>query len=191
MISNQKLSAMTILAMAMLIAATQASPFIGQCAQAPVIADFNIQKYLNVWYEIERSNVPFEYNLECVSANYTLLTPSSISVHNSGTNKNTRAIKNAFGVARCPNPSEPNKLLVKFDNSPVDGSYQVFTTDYETYSVVYSCTQIIPDLVKYELIWILSRTPTLDAAVVNKLKSLLKQNNIDVSFFTATNQANC
>lgn len=47
-----------------------------------------------------------------------------------------------MGVARVPDSSEPAKLKVKFNGVPVEGDYWVLGTDYETYALVYSCTDI-------------------------------------------------
>jgi len=40
------------------------------------------------------------------------------------------------------------------------GDYRVIETDYESYSLVYSCEQVSANL-KFEASWILSRTPLL------------------------------
>ncbi len=93
---------------------------------------------------------------------------------------NTGVATQLDGYAFVANPSIPNQLVVKlpivvagvtlFENP---GDYQVWETDYDSYSVVYSCTQIIPSLLKSEVTWILSRTKTLDAAFVQSLKDKL------------------
>lgn len=73
-----------------------------------------------------------------------------------------------------------------FENS---GDYNVWTTDYETYSLVYSCSQAVPNLVKLEKAWILSRNTTLDQAIIDKLKQILKKQNVDVSQFQKVDQS--
>jgi apolipoprotein D and lipocalin family protein len=95
------------------------------------------------------------------------------------------------GNATVPNTSEPNKLLVKFPNSFSAGKYDVWTTDYKTYSVVYSCTTVIPYLFNVEFIWILSREPTLSNETVQMLKSQLSSADVSISDFEKTVQANC
>ncbi len=92
--------------------------------------------------------------------------------------------------------SAPNQFLLTlpvivggvklFENS---GDYNVWTTDYENYSLVYSCSQAVPNLVKLEKAWILSRKPTLDQAFIDKLKQILKKENVDVSQFEKVDQS--
>ena len=92
--------------------------------------------------------------------------------------------------------SAPNQLLLTlpvivdgvklFENS---GDYNVWTTDYETYSLVYACSQAVPNLIKLEKAWILSRTATLDQAIIEKLKQILKKQNVDVSQFQKVDQS--
>jgi apolipoprotein D and lipocalin family protein len=97
----------------------------------------------------------------------------------------------ANGYATIPNLSEPNRLKVKFPGSPFPGNYDVWKTDYKTYTLIYSCTQIVPGSLKYELIWILSREKTLDQSVVTDLKRTLTEKNVSVSDFEQTPQSNC
>jgi lipocalin len=80
--------------------------------------------------------------------------------------------------------------LVSFPNNPVPGKYDVWSTDYK-YTLIYSCSQIIPALLKFELIWILSRERTLDAQTITTLKDLLKSKNVDINKFEKTDQTGC
>lgn len=95
------------------------------------------------------------------------------------------------GFAYVPNLAEPNRLLVEFPEVSrffaVKGKYDVWATDYENYSLVYSCTNVI-GLFKFESAWILSRKKELDQATIDKLKKMLKQKDIDVESFTKTKQ---
>ena len=95
-------------------------------------------------------------------------------------------------IAVVTDPAAPNKLqLVKTAQSPNGGDYEVWTTDYTTYSVVYSCRQIVPHLLKFELIWILAREQTLDAGLLAQLKATLKAANVETSHFVVGDQTNC
>lgn len=92
------------------------------------------------------------------------------------------------GYAYAPSAQEPNKLLVKFPSNPFPAHYDIWTTDYKTFSVVYSCTTIIPQSLKAEFIWILSRTKTLDSSKIAELRDILIKNNISVSSLRAHRQ---
>lgn len=95
---------------------------------------------------------------------------------------------NIEGYAWIPNSDEPNKLLVKFPNNPLPAGYNVWESDYDNYSLVYSCTQVVPRLLKFELIWILARTKTLSAQKIAEIKQVLIKNKIDIDDFEATPQ---
>jgi len=80
-------------------------------------------------------------------------------------------------------------LALQFPNIP-SGSYNVWETDYTSYTLIYSCTQVVPFVLKSELIWILSRTPTLEQTTVDRLRNLLTQNGVGtVSRLLITDQS--
>jgi len=80
-------------------------------------------------------------------------------------------------------------LALQFPNIPT-GSYNVWETDYTSYTLIYSCTQVVPFVLKSELIWILSRTPTLEFSTVDRLRNLLSQNGVGtVSRLLITDQS--
>ena len=101
------------------------------------------------------------------------------------------------GIAFVYNQSWPNRLTVRFpvklfgyDLFTSNGNYEVLNTDYTNYSVVYSCQQIIPYVMRMDLVWILSRRKTLDQAMQNRITSALISDGIDVSRFEKPSQ-NC
>ena len=69
--------------------------------------------------------------------------------------------------------------------------YDIWLTDYTSFACVYACNQIIPNLMKYETIWILSRQPTIDQTLFNKLVSYYKNNGVPVEIFMKTDQTDC
>ena len=65
------------------------------------------------------------------------------------------------------------KLKIYFSPIEIGSNYDVWSTDYNTYSLVYSCLPIIPGFLKYETAWILSRTKNLNQTIIDNLKNLL------------------
>lgn len=161
---------------------------VGTCHAVPVLPDFDSSRYLGKWFELERFPYVFENDLQCVTATYSVLNETAIRVSNYGFNTVKQKDESVVGYAFTPNSNEPNKLKVVLP-VVVDGitiientaDYIVVSTDYDNYAMVYSCRQIIPGLIKFEISWILSRTKTLDPQTVQQLKELGKSLKIDVS----------
>ena len=102
------------------------------------------------------------------------------------------------GYATVPNINEPNKLSVVFPfqignlTTIRPGSpYNVWKTDYSTYSLVYSCTQILTGILKSETAWVLSRFSTMSFDQVEELKAIFQQNGVDTSAFELVDQSTC
>jgi lipocalin len=135
--------------------------------------------------------------LSCITAEYGFIDDTTVTVKNAGirfSNNNQTAITE--GKAVVPNPSQPNKLQVKFPlklfGFPIwenSGDYQVWSTDYSRYSLVYSCTQLIPGFLRAESAWILGRQKTLSDTILNELKGLLGQARIDSGKFIKADQS--
>ena len=106
-------------------------------------------------------------------------------------NSKTNLPDNGRGYAMAPDSSKPNQLLAYFPNNPSGAQYNIWKTDYNTYSLVYSCQQLVPNLLKYEFIWILSKQNTLSDTILQDLKSILEKNNINISKFVKNKLDGC
>ncbi|RNA30394.1 apolipo D-like [Brachionus plicatilis] len=169
---------------------------IGTCHTVPVLPDFDQSRYLGKWFELERFPYIFEKDLQCVTATYSVLNETAIRVENFGFNTVKQKDSNVTGYAYAPNSAEPNKLKVVLpvvvDGITIlenTGDYIVVSTDYDNYAMVYSCTQVVPGLIKFEISWILSRAKTLDSQTVQQLKDLGKSLKIDVSKYELIDQS--
>ena len=69
--------------------------------------------------------------------------------------------------------------------------YNIWKTDYSTYSLVYSCSQLLANVLKSETAWVLSRTSTFPTDKVEELKAILQQNGVDTSAFEIVDQSTC
>lgn len=154
-----------------------ATPKIGKCpTPGDEKTDFEVSRYLGRWYEIKRSDTPSEKGVKCSTANYSLRSDGKINVTNSGVNSEGDNVV-VYLTASIVNPDQPNFLSVEIFPGAPTASYWVIKTDYETYSSLISCVQITADM--YSLSgWILSRTPTLDAALVDELTKLLETKGV-------------
>ncbi|KAJ8302495.1 hypothetical protein KUTeg_018891 [Tegillarca granosa] len=79
---------------------------------------------------------------------------------------------------------------VRVDNKVAPyGDYWILNTDYESYSLIYSCTDAV--IGKVEFAWILSRKRTLDQTVLDKLYKEIASYDVNTDKFMTENQSNC
>lgn len=129
--------------------------------------------------------------MKCSAATYALKDSKTISVDNQGFYVSDNSPSGIQGEASIIDLAKPNQLRLKFPNIPA-GTYNVIKTDYESYALVYSCIQVIPYLVKSELIYMLSRERDLKEEVRADLRQFLTDNKIKaVKDLTTTDQVNC
>jgi lipocalin len=97
-------------------------------ASSPIPVDkLDIAMYLGDWYQIYGSptNVVFQGYGKCITANYGALSGSeNVSVLNSQLNRKGE-LETISGYAYYTNTSEPGKLTVHLDGTPVDAPYWV------------------------------------------------------------------
>ncbi len=129
----------------------------------------DLSRYSGLWYEIAR--LPNRFENKCagdVTAQYTVLSESKLSVMNQCRHKNGQLTK-AFGEARLASKEGHNShLKVRFAPTFLSfvpfvwGDYQIIdlATDY-SYAVIGEPGR------KY--LWILSRAPRMDGAVYQRL----------------------
>lgn len=148
----------------------------------PICQDLDLSRYAGVWYEQVNSKAfAIDANLQCVTAEYSMNDDGSVKVLNKGAkNAPTGELSTAEGKATVED-LKTCSLGVKFSSlQPVDAPYQIFDTDYDTYSVVISCLPVI-NLAGLSDIWILSRTPTLPQDTLNGLLKKLSDAGFDYS----------
>lgn len=159
------------------------------CAKVPaqleppltVVSHVDKQKYLGKWYEIARYPHSFEENCYAVTANYTLKEDGSIEVINKCHEGSVDGkIREAVGTAHIADSQTNAKLRVTFF-WPFYGDYWIINLD-ENYQYA------IVSEPKRQYLWILSRTPTMDASLYEQLTAKLKNNGYDLSFLTKTPQ---
>ncbi|XP_070560541.1 apolipoprotein D-like [Ptychodera flava] len=162
----------------------------GRCFDFAVQRNFNTTAYLGIWYEIEKFPASFERGQKCIQATYELKDTGHIQVTNEGINIETGEATSIVGDAYAPDPNEPAKLKVKFFWWQPAGDYWVLHTNYDTYSIVYSCQDFL-GIVRVEFAWILSRARTLDDRILAKLLSDLQSMGLDIGYFQPTDQTGC
>ncbi len=124
-----------------------------------------LTRYAGQWYEIERIPNSFQGELSNVKATYTARADGNITVYNEGTFANGSA-SNITGVA-IP-VSLPRAILKVSFFPPFFSDYYVIGLDKTNYSHA-----LVGGPVP-EILWILSREPTLSESIINSYKDTAK-----------------
>ncbi|CAC5382784.1 APOD [Mytilus coruscus] len=162
----------------------------GVCPNVRTQPGFDLNRYLGQWYESEKFFFIPEIGLRCNSALYTLNGNGAVSVVNSGIETSTGMVRSVTGTAISTSAVEPGRLVVQFTPFTPPGQYWVLDTDYESYSVVYSCRQ--QGLQRIESAFILTRERSgLPAATRIQLYSKLLASGINAYDFIPTDQTSC
>ena len=169
-----------------------------QCPNIVPVTKNDIPKYLGTWYETARSkSMPFESGV-CIEAQYSLLPDGNVKVDNSEVNNGVRT--HAYGVAKVIN-GNPNRLNVNFggfsallaDISALNGgNYEVYETDFDTYSIVWSCSDLVFEKIVY--VWLLTRQPDYPQDLLQqRLQTIHDKLGVDLSSlqFTVQNEETC
>ncbi|KAE8290723.1 Apolipoprotein D [Larimichthys crocea] len=156
----------------------------GRCPRPAVQPEFDAARYLGTWYDIQRLPHTFQKG-ECSTATYSLKSPGVVGVLNRELLADG-SISTISGSAMAKDPTEPAKLLVSFfENSP-PAPYWVLSTDYDNYSLVYSCTDL--GILHVEFAWIMNRQPTMPEEIIEELHSTLSSIGVQVDKLITTNQ---
>ena len=137
------------------------------CVGAPEgltpVSGFEVERYLGRWYEIARLDHSFERGLTDVTAEYARRPDGSISVTNRGFDPAKGHWRESQGVARFTGDASVASLKVSFFR-PFWGGYNVLALDRNGYQ----WAMVAGPSRSY--LWILSREPTLDPAVLASLR---------------------
>lgn len=159
----KKLSYIGLLGLALLLSACVGIP-----DGITPVTGFQVERYLGKWYEVARLDHSFERGLEQVTAEYSPRDDGDIRVINRGYNTAKQQWEEAEGRAKFVGAKDVGQLKVSFFG-PFYGGYNIVELDPNYQYVLIAGND-------REYLWLLSRTPKLDAAVqqrlVNKAKSL-------------------
>lgn len=156
---------------------------LGWCPKPALQSNFDVTRYMGTWYEAARvKNIRFESG-DCVSAQYSLNANNTVKV------VNTQYVNSGYssreGLAYCE-ASKSGQCYVRFSNNQPWGDYEVVATDYENYSIVYSCFNLY--VAHYSIAWVLARDPAFDPTVAVKSLAAL---GLAQSDFYFTRQTDC
>jgi apolipoprotein D and lipocalin family protein len=163
----------------------QITKFFKKCPEIQTKENFDLSQYLGRWYEIEKYPNWFETG-SCNGAEYKLTSTGSVSVNNSEV-LDSGKLNFAIGEARQnPNSDIHSHLQVRFSKWQPWGQYLVLDTDYTSYTVVYSCTNLL--IARMEFLWVMSRQRTLSDEAENLAYEKLSKYGISTSDLEKANQ---
>ena len=147
------------------------------------VRGFELERYLGKWYEIARLDHSFERGLQQVTAEYSLRDDGGVRVLNRGFSVKKGAWKEAEGRAYFVEEETLGYLKVSFFG-PFYGSYIVFRLDEKDYQYALVAG---PDT---GYLWLLSRTPTMDADLMKSLLGTARAKGFDTDKLIFVNQGN-
>ena len=169
---NLIVSAMKSLFIATLLAAVIPLTACSKDFDNSTVKEFDLSRYLGVWYEIARYDHSFEKGMDNTMAQYILQDDGTVVVLNTGW-KNGK-FKLAEGKAKYKDPEgDPGHLRVSF--------FLFFYSDYNVMMVDenYQISLVGSKAEKY--LWILSRTPVPDPDLLRMVLEEARQRGYDTS----------
>ncbi|KPJ13950.1 Apolipoprotein D [Papilio machaon] len=165
--------------------------FRGQCdPNIPVVTNFNLAQYLGLWHDISSYPTAFQFGT-CSNAFYTL-NGGVVDVFN--TQVVNQTLDTIRGVATLvPDPQNSAKIIVSFPiagtNLTTSTDYWVLSTDYSSYALVYSCSNIDNERRSVGS-WKLSRTKQLSAAANTAINNVINTIPVlDSRYYNDVNQS--
>lgn len=144
------------------------------------VRNFSVERYLGTWYEIARLDHKFERGLSHVTAEYSLRPNGDIGVKNIGYSAAEDRWQEAEGKASFVKDESTGYFKVAFQ-WPFYSAYVVFKLDgnYE-YAYVTGNDR--------DYLWLLSRTPQVDAKIMADFKTTAESNGFDIDNLIMVNQ---
>lgn len=131
--------------------------------------NFQLGPFMGEWYEVLRSkNVPWE-KYDCIEEAYALNPDNSVAVRTTQFNPKSNKIERISAKATFNGP----RGTVKFSMFLPGGDYQLISTDYTSYAVVYSFNRFL--FWKTEAAWVLTRSRQPSEELVMKGFNLLRE----------------
>lgn len=141
-------------------------------SELKTVKSLNLERYQGLWYELYRLPNRFEEGCTNVSAQYGLK-DESVEVINTCMLEGTGEIKKAKGTAFVVDQQTRATLKVSF--VPFLQRWGLFAGDYNVLKIGPNYEYALVGSKDREYLWILSRTPSLNDDIVNKLKDHAKE----------------
>ena len=171
-VNSKNISVMKRLIFATLVAAALPVSACTKDFDNSTVEEFDLSRYLGVWYEVARYDHSFERGMDNTMAQYILEDDDMVVVLNTGW-KNGK-FKLAEGKAKYPDPvGDPGALRVSF--------FLFFYSDYNIMMVDENYQISLVGSKSDNYLWILSRTPVADPALLQTVLDEAQARGYDTS----------
>ena len=134
------------------------------------VSEFDLSRYLGVWYEIARFDHSFERGMDNAMAQYILQDDGTVVVLNTGWKEGQ--FKIAEGKAKYPDPEKkPGALKVSF--------FMFFYADYNILEMAADGSWVLVGGGSPKYLWILAREKQLPTAVIDHIIKLARERGYD------------
>ncbi|XP_053613667.1 insecticyanin-A-like [Plodia interpunctella] len=139
----------------------------GRCTDVKTMEYFQLEKFLGLWYEIERFPIWYEDYGSCAYKRIQAC-GRHIEIDHSFIRDGVQYI---LHVNSSYVPGDDAVFVIEHNNiDPMGVPLTIITTDYTNYAVVYGCNFNEHIGIKYISAWILSRNSTLDTETRDKAR---------------------
>ncbi|XP_067010614.2 apolipoprotein D [Anabrus simplex] len=169
-------------------------PGLGSCPQYVPMNNFDMTKFMGMWYETERMFQVIETASRCIAANYTNSPDGKIRVQNHVTSRITGIKRILEGELKFLGKQNEGKMSVKYSvlpgPLPIETEYTVLDTDYKSYAVLWHCSSLVP-FFNTQNAWIMTRERNPPGTILQEAYGVLDKYNIPRTSFFKTIQENC
>lgn len=119
----------------------------------PTAKGVDLNRYMGTWYEIARTDNPFQRGTHNAIAQYYIKSNGDVDIVNSAIDDKTGELKVSNGSAFAPDKNDPSKLRVTF--------FHPFYSDYNILVVDNGYKWSIVSSANYKYLWLLAREKTI------------------------------
>ncbi|XP_054152638.1 apolipoprotein D-like [Oppia nitens] len=161
----------------------------GDCPLVEPMADFEIDQFVGQWYVIQK----FQSYSDCVRENFTMIQQNQYIVTRQFNVLGSPILTTVTGKIIFPKNESKSEMSIDY---PLSASgvvnirqYTVLATDYDNYALVWNCKPLV--IRHRQSAQIMSRRPKLDPKIVDELRELLREFNINDHYLTNVSQSHC
>ncbi|XP_045473708.1 apolipoprotein D-like [Harmonia axyridis] len=170
---------------------------LGRCPKQEPMENFNMTRFTGRWFEVERSFYLVELLYSCVTVEMETISNFKLNISVVSRSRWSDGITVSEGYA-TQTRKDPAIFVYKVNTKlprlfskylPAAGAYQVIDTDYDTYAILWSCSDYV--IAHNDNIWIWGRKKELNVTTRAYIYEILEVNELDPERLTLPKNGNC